>query len=282
MRDSHAIALPNGVSANGTNLRNACLRALNGADQLFLIEDCATLSPAHWATEALVLGVTQLGAANGPDRDAIRALTIGDREAALLHLRALLFGDSIRCVVTCPREDCAEKLELPLSVRELLQPANPDARAEHEMGFGQGLDEPMRIRFRLPTGADQEGAVSLAHSDFSAALAGVLRGCVLSDSTLTESLAASISERMAQLDPQGDMTLRTNCPACGGEFRGRFDAAAFLRQELAEGVRDLYREIHLLAFHYHWSMDEILRMSTHTRRLFLRMLDNELAQRVKQ
>jgi hypothetical protein len=279
MRDSHAVALPNGVSANGAHLRNACLRALNGGDQLFLSEDCATLSPAHWVTEALLLGVTRLGAVHPPDRDAIRALTVGDREAMLLHMHALLFGDTIRCVVTCPRESCGEKLELSLHVRELLQPVNPEARAQQEMVFEHGLAEPLRIRFRLPTGADQEDAVLLAHSDFSAAFAGVLRSCVLSDSPLTESLAASVSERMAQLDPQGDMTMRTNCPACGGEFRGRFDAAAFLRQELAEGTRDLYQEIHQLAFHYHWSADEILRMNLRTRRRYLQILAQELVQR---
>lgn len=282
MRDSHAIALPNGVSANGQHLRNACLRALSGAEQIYLSEDCAGLSPAHWATEALKLGVTRLGEIHAPGEDAIRALTIGDREAMLLHLHGLLFGDAIRCVFTCPREACGEKLEITLHVRELLRPATPDARAEHELAIDDGAETPRRICFRLPTGADQEEAALLAHADFGAALEGILKRCVLSDGPITASLAACVSERMAQLDPQGDMTLRTECPACGGEFRARFDAAEFLRQELRDGTRNLLHEFHLLAFHYHWSADDILRMNTRTRRRYLQVLERELAQRATQ
>ena len=38
------------------------------------------------------------------------------------------------------------------------------------------------------------------------------------------------------------------------------------------GGGHLYREVHLLAYHYHWSATEILRMSTEKRRKFLRIV----------
>jgi len=43
-------------------------------------------------------------------------------------------------------------------------------------------------------------------------------------------------------------------------------------------MHHLYREVHLLAYHYHWSATEILRMSAEKRRKFLRLLEEELMQ----
>jgi hypothetical protein len=81
---------------------------------------------------------------------------------------------------------------------------------------------------------------------------------------------------MAELDPQAEITLHLACPVCGAAFSAIFDTASYLIQELEAGVRHFYHEVHLLAYHYHWSATEILGMSIGKRRKFLRLLEEEL------
>jgi hypothetical protein len=87
---------------------------------------------------------------------------------------------------------------------------------------------------------------------------------------------------MAELDPQAEITLHLTCPVCSAAFSAIFDTASYLMQELQAGMHHLYREVHLLAYHYHWSATEILGMSAEKRRRFLRLLDEELTQRAAQ
>src|SRR5690242_20539020 len=118
-----AFMLPNGYWADGVPWRQAHVRALTGEDHLYLAEECRNLLPASWATEALLRCVTRLGPGR-PDREAIRQLTAGDREALLLNLRRITRGDRLPCVLTCP--SCGEKLDLDLNATELLVPPATD------------------------------------------------------------------------------------------------------------------------------------------------------------
>jgi hypothetical protein len=87
---------------------------------------------------------------------------------------------------------------------------------------------------------------------------------------------------MAALDPQAEITLTLVCPACGAAFSTNFDTASYFIQELKAGMRSLYREVHSLAYHYHWSPTEILGMSAEMRRKFLVLLEEELRERAEQ
>jgi hypothetical protein len=78
--------------------------------------------------------------------------------------------------------------------------------------------------------------------------------------------------RMAELDPQAEMTLDMICPACGLSFSTFFEAGDYLFKEVGQDLSRLYREVHLLALHYHWSESEIMGMSTSKRRRYLQLL----------
>jgi uncharacterized protein (UPF0212 family) len=278
-----ATTLPGGYRGNGGHAREAVLRPLAGEDVLFLAEECRGLLPAHWVTEALARCVTRLAADETVTREAIRSLTVGDREALLLHLRRLTWGERLRCLLACP--ECEEQLEVDMLVADLLLSPYGEAMQEHEFVSRQGDAAPALLRFRLPTGADQEAAAELALADVQAAVDLLLRRCMRPDTTsvaaspasLPAALAEQLSGRMAELDPQAEISLSCACPACGGAFSAIFDAASYLREELEAAVRTLYREIHLLAYHYHWSAAEIVRMSADRRSRFLRLLEAELA-----
>lgn len=273
-----SVALPNGFSVDGARARDASLRELTGEEQLALAEECQALPAAAWTTEVLARCVTRLGSLAKPDRFALRTLTVGDRDALLLHLLKISFGESVRCEARCPAEGCTEKLELAMPLNELLLPAYPYASREHELRVTDGAGRQVQVRFRLPTGEDHEAAAALASTDVSAAVAALLQRCVLSaePTDLTDAVAAAISERMAELDPQAELLLNAQCPTCGRAFRARLDVAGFLRQRLEERAQTLYQEIHLLAFHYHWSERDIVAMSSRARHRYLRLLATEL------
>ncbi len=275
--------IPGGYWSKGSRHREAVLRELTGEDQVFLAESAASLPAARWATEILARAVTGLGDGESVTRESVRALTVGDREALLLQLRRLLAGDPLRCLVTCPAAECGEELELELRVADLLLPPYEDARPRYEMSIENGEGSYL-VRWRLPTGADQEAVVELARTDVDAAEGLLLRRCVESvvsaGGEVVEGLPAPIAEqlpgRMAERDAQAELQLDITCAACGGAFRATFDAAYYLAQELRAEMRHLEREIHLLAYHYHWSPTEILGLAPARRRRYLRVLESEL------
>jgi len=265
---------------------NVHLRELTGEDQSFLMDEGIKLLPAGWVTEILTRCVTSLGDGLQVTRDAIRSLTAGEREAALLQLRRLLFDNRLPCVLTCPSPGCGEKLDLELNINDLLvSPSNQSSRW-HELTIGGDDGATYTVRFRLPDGSDQEAAARLAQTDVDAAADLLLRRCVesivpsngLTEDVIPKTVADQISARMAELDPQAEILLQITCAACGHAFGAILDAASFVRQELEAGARHLYREVHLLAYHYHWSLSEILGMSGRTRRRYLDLLEEELAQ----
>jgi hypothetical protein len=285
-----ATTIPGGYCANGRHWREVHMRPLTGADHLFLTEECEGLLPAQWVTEALTRCITRLGPHEPVTREAVRSLTVGDREALLLHLRRLTSGNRLRCLLTCPAPECQEKLEVDVDVADLLLPPYGETVHEHELTVRQGDEVSTVVRFRLPTGADQEAAAMVAHTDVAAAAALLLRQCVRSATsadgnpvdTLSDALAEQLPGRMAELDAQAEITLHLTCPVCSAAFSTIFDTASYLMQELKAGMHHLYREVHLLAYHYHWSATEILGMSAEKRRRFLRLLEEELMQGVEQ
>ena len=290
MTGSVGIALGGGVWVDGTCHRDVELRPLTGADQLTVMDGAASCSPAQWTTEVLARCLTRIGSAHAVTREVVRALTAGDREALLLHLRRLTVGDRLPCVITCPSAACGHALEFELSVADLLLPPAPTDPSSvaatagasapcHVLAFADaGVD--WLVHFRLPTGADQEAAGLLAREDPAGAAALLWRRCVESihpdDTAFPPTLLERASERMAELDPQAELTLSITCPACDGAFTAIFDTAGYLLQEFRATTRHLDREVHLLAYHYHWSPAEILALSPQRRQRYLELLREEL------
>lgn len=247
--------------------RVALLHGLSAADELFLCERASDLMPAHWTTEALARCVVGLDGASPVTRENVRALTVGDREALLLHLRRLASGERLLCVLSCPW--CGGKLDLELNMAALLLPPYPDRQSFYDVGG---------LRFRLPTGADQEAVAAMAREDAAGAVEVLLRRCLDTPAgSVSDEVRELVSARMAELDPQAELSLDAVCAGCGQRFAALFDTAAYLIEELTEDAAQIYREIHALAFHYHWSPSEILSMTARTRRRYLALLEQELS-----
>src|SRR5262245_9851279 len=137
-------------------------------------------------------------------------------------------------------------------------------------------------RFRLPTGADQEEAADTPDPETGARL--LLQQCLMGVTVegrrfeaLSPTMAAQVSAAMAQRDPQAELRLSLTCPDCGHTFSALLDAATYLFQEVVARQDTLYREVHLLALHYHWSEAEILSLTPRKRRRYLDLLTRALS-----
>jgi hypothetical protein len=285
MNPSAMVHLPGGLWQDGVCHRQAGLRPLDGNDEAFLLESASSLSTAERTSALLARCLTRLGDLSLADQEPLavaRALTVGDREALLLHLRRLTEGERLQCVLQCPDPGCGEKMDLELRVSDLLLPPYAEPRGEYETTVGDNGGQ-RRVRFRLPTGADQEAIAPLAAADPDGAAALLLRRCVLEvDPAAQEGLPAEVQAELpavlSELDPQAELLLDMQCPACGQPFTALLDAASYFYREIANRSAHLYRQVHLLAFYYHWSEAEIMGMTTAKRQRYLDLLVEALGE----
>jgi hypothetical protein len=280
-----AVTLSHGYWIDGVCHRQAELRPLTGDDEAFVPEIGEALLPAAGITALLARCVVRIGSQSEVTPDTIRSLTIGDREALLLNLRRLTMGDRLQCVLNCPHPDCGQKMDLELKISDLLIPVDGHSQQRYAITM-EDAHTRYRVCFRLPTGADAELAAELALTDPQAAADQLLRRCVediacedcqqLDD--LPPIVAADLPATLSELDPQAELRLNLTCPECGQRFSALFDAGSYFFQEITGSIDRLYREVHLLAFHYHWSESEIMGMTRRKRHRYLNLLAEALSQ----
>lgn len=271
------VALPGGVWVAGVRHRTAVLRPVSGADEL-AVREAPGPAPRR-LTVLLARCLDRLGPLAPVPPEAVAGLTVGDREALAWHLRRLTTGDRVQGVVTCPAAGCAEPLDIDLRVTDLLLPAYPEHPPERTARFrAAGAD--WEVRFRLPTGADQDAVGALAARDPAAAAGQLLAGCVRGATAggepvadLPDEVAERVSEAMADADPQAEARLALTCPVCGRGFESVLDAAGFVVSEALARAGRLFREVHTLARTYHWSEADILRLTAARRRTYLELID---------
>lgn len=264
------VTLPGGVWHGGQRSCEAELRSLDGRDELLLASGHQL--PVHRATMLLARCVTRIGDIRNPDGvgpEAVRDLTVGDRDALLLQLRRITFGDRLACLLTC--SGCGERLTVRLRVDDLMVPMYVDGRPEGKVRVELG-DTWFEVTYRLPTGRDQEAAAAAGSIEGSAQR--LLERCVRAvvddrmqpASLPRDALAGAVAEAMAQQDPQADLVLRADCPGCGRSVEALLDAGSYLFREVAQRAVEIRQDVHLLAYHYHWSHAEILALPPAERR----------------
>lgn len=193
----------------------------------------------------------------------------GERDAALLDVRRRTFGDEMNATATC--SSCDEVLELTLRVPDLL--VAPDRRPESETVVTVGDHE---VTVRPPTAAEVAAAASCA--DAAEAEEELLTRVVIvarrggedvGALDLPPDVRAAIDEALAEIDPQGALEVRTECPVCGTEQRLAFDAASFVAAEVDWAALRLLTEVHDLATAYGWTERDVLALPAGRRRRYL-------------
>jgi hypothetical protein len=225
---------------------------------------------AVWETgrrqHALDRALTILAAASpGASRAALADLSVGERDARLIQLRALVLGPRAEGFAECPR--CAERVEFPLDTTAFAQPKELGATA-HEIEVNG-----TRVSFRLPTSRDLAEVVTAP--DSSQGLRRLVESCVLAPDealSLPDETVEAVSRAMLEADPQAEITLQFTCPACVHEWESLFDVADFFWNEIAAQAQRLLREIDALARAYGWTEREILRLPAQRRQTYLELI----------
>jgi len=269
------VTLPNGCWQGGTLHREARVRGIEEGEDLEA-ELSGELAPIARTTALLARCVTPFAGA-----DAFEDMTMGDREALLLHIRRMTFGDRLNCLLSCPA--CSGRMDFQLNTETLIVPAAAGARPQYDEDFlVDGIT--FRVKFRVPTGRDVQQAVANSAAVPDSAVHALIARCLESvhqadtkeevpSTKWPAGLARQVAARMSELDPQAETKLHVECPACRHAFSVFFDIADFLFRELREQERRFYEEVHQLALAYHWGEAEILRMTVRKRQLYLDMLN---------
>ncbi len=184
--------------------------------------------------------------------------------------------------LTCRCPACDAEMALDLDTAMFAQPTSP-SRFDCEPQPG------VRMRLRLPTGADQSrwartenlsftrlvGDLVLAVEREAPSAAASDMGMMGDSMPLDADWLPAIEAALEAADPLSALQIDTRCPDCGHAFALAVDLEQQLLQALmAEQARVLI-EIHRLASVYHWREQEILDLSPARRSFYLRCIGRE-------
>jgi len=197
------------------------------------------------------------------------ALSIGRRDASLLRLREKFFGRRLSNIADCP--SCGERVEWSGDLRELVM-----KEEEKEDGSFPLYADPYVISFRLPNSHDLLKAYTYRDDP-----GRLLRDCILEVrkegvhcevADLPAAVFDQLDRRMAEEDPQADISMLLRCPMCSHEWEMSFDICSYLWMEIDNWAKRALREVAVLAAAFGWPESDILRMSPRRRRLYLGMI----------
>jgi hypothetical protein len=268
---SEKVALPGGLILDDRHrLESAVLRPLTGRDEEWLAAHPTTPS-AIAVTRILTSCLVRIGDSK-PTEKLVQRLLVGDRDFLILQLRRITLGNEFQVVFPCSK--CGNKMDVLFGADAVPVTVRPQTRAEYSIQLGLG-GKGSAVRFRLPCGADQEAVVRL---EPERAVDLLLDRCILGNDggSLSSAEREAVGEAMEELAPQVDLDLDLACPDCGSRSLAPFDTTTFFLNEMRISSGQLLREIHSLAFYYHWSQAEILGLRRDRRRTYLGLLSEAL------
>jgi hypothetical protein len=284
--------LPGGfVDDAGQLHREFELGVLTGREEELLVQ-AARLESAALVTTVLSRCLRRLGSFQPVPEEITRQLLVADRQYLLLKLRQATFGDRVHADLFCPWPDCKSRASIEFSISTVPVEALQEKGPLYELLLSPaaaGSPDPARreVTFRLPVGADQEAVSPILATNEALALTQLLARCVRrigplappddgAVAALSPLARAEIEAEMERLAPKVENSMETTCPGCGRSFMVPFDIQRFFFGELRHGVDLLYREVHYLAYHYHWSEREIMDMTLDKRRKYIEVLAEEI------
>jgi hypothetical protein len=316
MNEVITVTIPHGFQNNGSWIHQAKMRDLNGYDEQYIasIKNASLYTTIR--TTALLKRVVIFEKSKGESEieEILRHLTIGDRSVLMLHMRRLNFGDLLQCIITCPK--CKENMSTDLSIAKILKKGDDhedhnayavesynDDRHHHQPHYSanpsmiqtesdvlklddfvikirpiNGLDEEALLKFKI----DQEDKNINSKSKYYSAEELLVRSCIvysnmpLPNDQFTENFIASVSSKLAEIDPMADLILDLQCPSCQYYFQTPFIIDDFVFQEISARLQQFEQEVHWLAFNYHWSEDAILSLPIKRRKKYIELINKTL------
>lgn len=270
--------LPGGLWTEGRLRRDFAFRPLTGAMERAL-QEAATADACFpdRVTKALSVSLAHIGG-TPPTAEAVAGLAVGDRQFLMRLLSVPLEMNRNWMTARCDR--CGESFDFWVDHERL-----PVKTAGEGFPFAEVETTCGRLRFRVPSGADQAALAGVADPD---AVHRLLVGRCLSPGDPMED-----RERMAVVDgltagdfegiesaietvaPEVTTRIRANCSECEAAHQVEVDPYFVLGRA---GVH-LDHEIHVLAATYHWSETDILQLPTRRRRTYLDLIDQDRGMR---
>jgi hypothetical protein len=233
------------------------VRSLAPADLLAAWERASTAAPTSRAL--VVLAAAEDETSHQPLLD----LPIGEIDARLLELRALLVGRDVEATSACP--SCAEEVELEFAIDDIRAEQSDERIHVKKSGY--------EVWCRSPTARDLETLGTRADP-----VRSLLAHCIeraeykhkpVSASKLPRAVLSALDEALERANAQADVVLSLTCPACGSAWGAPFDAGAFLWDEVDARAVALLLEVDALARAYGWREPEILALSPQRRACYL-------------
>ena len=206
------------------------------------------------------------------DERQIWSMTVSSRISWLLALAAIEDPRPFTLTFTCPGLDCAQPIEVELTLDEVLSAAAEAPTEPFVVDVGTA-----RYLLRRPTGADQLAWLDTTCDSQEQAERAMVASLIVEGPTREpgpEALAA-IEACLDESDPLVRFTLTAVCPYCGvsGEHEARLVEAALRTLSLAQAR--LLADVHRLASAYGWTEDQVMRLSAWRRQAYLDLVARE-------
>ena len=266
------VYLPGGIHRDGSHHRSACLHPVDGELEMTIAAcDKTTISRPARTTHILTSAVERIGDLV-MNRELAEELSVGDRTFLMLHIGAMVAGDNVWSTSRC--SCCGEQFDIcvkrtGLTIRE----------SSHTYPITKIALNGTSVLVRTPIGADQQWLCDHRPSNPRAAL---LARCITTVNDkqphdkdgyvagLGEAERDILEQVIESMGPEVECSLSTRCPECGKQQRINFDPCRF-----HGSMDDLEKQIHTLAFYYHWSEGDILSIPRNRRLRYLQMIERE-------
>jgi len=275
--DNSLVSIPHGLEYKGDVIHYAQLRKMNGYDEQYLTNAGKNIPVSILVTKflsRLLKFEKDSEKIRSNNEEMVRNLSIGDRVALMLQVRRLTFGDIMQCVLACPY--CKQAISFDIDIKTLLDlKIKPQAQSTIAVGD-------YTVKIRPLRGIDQEYLLKHDYDDKSIYAENLVRSCVVSSNPplpqkLADEFIIQIVEKLEGLDPLADTVLDLSCPSCNNSFKTSFPVEEFIFQEISTRLQQHDRELHWLAFNYHWDEDKILSLPLQRRKKYVELINKTLS-----
>jgi hypothetical protein len=283
---TETFTLPGGyVDPDGVTHHEVELAPVTGFEEELLDSVGPAGCSAQVVTALLTRCLRRVGKLAPVTTSLVRDLLVSDREFLMLRLREFTLGKSLKAMLVCGDPKCAQSMDIAMNLDDL----KPETRSVDRCVFKLDVLEDNKafaFEFRLPTGADQEAGADWLGGDTEAAVKRLLTriilrvndNCFIDDQTvaaLPVPVLKKLEQRIEELAPLLSIDLNAVCVECGRTSLAHLDLTAFFLDELHQSRRMLEREVHCIAWHYHWPEREILALTRRKRRRYIELIRSD-------
>jgi len=208
------------------------LREMTGYEEEYLEAHFAESNTAELVNQVLARCLVPPGEDCRAALEAVRALPVAYRDAALLELRRRSLGRRVLSEVICP--SCGEGVEVDFDLAEIpLELPEAPERIEYRLADGR------RAVVRLPTSGDQADLLAIGIESMAERRTWMLARLIerIGDEegpcdeprarALTLATRRELETALEEAVPDLDLRMGVVCRGCGHEFSSPFDVASF-------------------------------------------------------